>query len=45
MLCGLQDFELLIDIDFLLSKTDADNSGFIDYDEFKDLLNVDTAVM
>ena len=39
MLCGLQEFELLIDIDHLISKADTDDSGFIDYDEFKNLLS------
>ena len=36
----MQDFELLIDIDYLLAKADTDGSGFIDYDEFKELLAV-----
>lgn len=43
----IKDFELLIDIDYLLAKADTDGSGFIDYDEFKELLAIsviDTAV-
>mmetsp|Transcript_42711 Transcript_42711/g.71274 ORF Transcript_42711/g.71274 Transcript_42711/m.71274 type:complete len:155 (-) Transcript_42711:56-520(-) len=34
----IKDFELLIDIDQLISQTDRDNSGYIDYMEFKSML-------
>ena len=32
------DFELSIDIDELVALYDADNSGFIDYEEFAAML-------
>eukprot|EP00003_Mantamonas_plastica_P024575 TRINITY_DN459_c0_g2_i1.p1 TRINITY_DN459_c0_g2~~TRINITY_DN459_c0_g2_i1.p1 ORF type:complete len:112 (-),score=34.12 TRINITY_DN459_c0_g2_i1:78-413(-) len=35
----IHDFELTIDIESLIAETDTDNSGYIDYDEFKALLS------
>eukprot|EP00003_Mantamonas_plastica_P002748 TRINITY_DN1211_c0_g1_i2.p2 TRINITY_DN1211_c0_g1~~TRINITY_DN1211_c0_g1_i2.p2 ORF type:complete len:114 (+),score=52.53 TRINITY_DN1211_c0_g1_i2:411-752(+) len=34
----IKEFELTIDIEQLIAETDTDNSGFIDYDEFKVML-------
>jgi len=36
---GGQEFELQVDVEALLSDTDQDKSGFIDYKEFYNLLN------
>jgi len=35
----IQEFELQVDVEALLSDTDQDKSGFIDYKEFYNLLN------
>jgi len=35
----IKAFELTINIDKLIRETDTDNSGFIDYDEFKTMLS------
>ena len=34
-----QDFGLTIDIDALIKEYDADGSGEIDYEEFRDMLS------
>ena len=35
----MQDFGLTIDIDTLIKTYDADGSGEIEYDEFKEMLS------
>ena len=35
----LQDFGLTIDIDSLIKQYDADGSGEIDYEEFREMLS------
>ena len=37
--CFLQDFGLTIDIDSLIKQYDADGSGEIDYEEFREMLS------
>ena len=35
----MQDFGLTIDIEQLIKETDTDQSGFIDYNEFKTMMS------
>ncbi len=37
--CALQEFGLTIDIDSLIKQYDADGSGEIDYEEFREMLS------
>lgn len=36
---GAQEFDLKVDVEALLTDTDQDKSGFIDYKEFYNMLN------
>ena len=35
----VEQFKLTIDIEKLLAEADTDGSGFVDYDEFKEMLS------
>ena len=37
--CAMQEFELTIDLDVMLAELDKEQSGSIDYKEFKSLLD------
>lgn len=39
LLATIQEFELVVDLGAMLQKADRDNSGHIDYSEFKMLLS------